>query len=214
MGQEGFGVDRRTGLRHQRDRAHRAGLHRAAVGSGGKVHADPDGKIADAASAAGAFQQDACQLAAVQQNVIGPLQREGLGPCGQVHAGVEQGQRGHEAAQCGALGALLRFQDEGGGQVALGVDPCPAPATARGGLFMGQDPDRPGKRGRDPRGLVQGRVHALENMQSIASGPVGHVHLLSKETSAGGITPPAGTTNLSAGESQPPRLPPLPRRTC
>ena len=89
------------------------------------------------------FQQDAGQFATLQQNIIGPFQREGFRAAGEINAGVKQGQRRHETAQRDRLRMFRQSHDQGGGKVPRRHGPRPPAPPLGSGLLVRKDPRWP-----------------------------------------------------------------------
>ena len=86
----------------------------------------------------GALEQDARHLAAVEQDVVRPFQREP--PIRQRQQDVVQGQGGNEGEERRPVRRHVGAQGKARGEIASGHRPgAPAPA-ARGGLAAGEDP--------------------------------------------------------------------------
>ena len=121
------------------------------------------------------FQQNARELATVQQHIVRPLQRERLrSACNRDQRIIER-QRGHERPQREQLRRTDWAQDQSGGKVAFGVGPCPAPSATCCRLLMRHDPERALIHIGTARRFGVGAVHGIEDDYSVSLGPIAHV---------------------------------------
>ena len=144
--QELLGRNGMAGFAQDRDGRHRAGFQRGGIGGRGKVDADAHGQQGHVAPLPRAFQQDARDLAAVQQDIVRPLDRKPRGGTADGRQRLVQ-RKGRDKAVKGHVGRrALRTQRQGGGEVARRHGPGPATATASRVLPMRHDPDGPCQR--------------------------------------------------------------------
>ena len=143
-----------------------AGADLRHAGCCGEVDAEAHGQRAPVA-----FQEDAGELAALPQQVVGPFEREGPRPPRQARQRVVEREPRGEGPRRGLLrGAGVR-QGERGGEIAGPHRPGPPAAAAGGGLAAGEDPG--GARGRAPQRLGVGAVGLVEEEALDALGPAG-----------------------------------------
>ncbi len=193
----------------QGDGAQRAGLDLACTRRGGEVHADPDREGPGAQH----LQQDARELAAREQNVVRPLERQ-VQRAARGEERVVQGERGDEAAQRHRLRSARRGQDQGGREVAGRHAPGPPAAAPRRCLMARHDPRR--SRPAPAARLVQCRVDRLQHDPPRPVRPVGPPRGLSPQArrQPARPIPPARRGSPRPRPSPPPRPPAAPTGPC
>ena len=150
-------------------------FNRPCVGRMREVHANANGDVADrAACHARAFEKDACNLATIQQHVIGPLQGKPFRTPRDRGKGVIKRQRRHKGAQSHLVRSLGRAHDQRACKVANRINPGPPPPSASLCLAQAKDPFRTGELGRDARCFGIGAVDFRQNAAAVSIRPLFH----------------------------------------